>query len=146
MRVSSSNQQSLEIFLRQFFEIPGLALPPISIHFGIAGDLFTRLFRIDAITLGRHVLMNTANVNRDELGDLIIPSRLIVHEAAHVVQYYQRGTVRFLIEYLWDYSRNLLSQARRGDISLTVAYQEIGMEREARLAEAAFLGPETRVI
>jgi hypothetical protein len=70
----------------------------------------------------------------------------MVHEAAHVAQYSQRGVIRFLAGYLWDFTGNLTSQLRQSKLSLAAAYEEIEMEREARLAEAAFIGDETRAI
>lgn len=83
--------------------------------------------RASGITLGRHVYI------RRDLASAqgALPLTLVVHEVAHVAQYVQQGSVRFLARYLTDYARNLKSGMPDYE-----AYLNIPHEREARRAEA----------
>ncbi len=73
------------------------------------------------MTLGRHVLLLRGHEDRPTL---------IAHELVHVRQYAERGHLRFLARYLWDYTRNLLRLRNHRK-----AYLAIPTEVEAR-AEA----------
>jgi len=73
------------------------------------------------MTVGRHVLLLRGHEDR---------AVLIAHELVHVRQYAERGHVRFLARYLWDYARNLVRLR-----SHRQAYLAIPTEVEAR-AEA----------
>jgi Domain of unknown function (DUF4157) len=73
------------------------------------------------MTLGRHVLLLRGHEDRPVL---------VAHELVHVRQYADRGFVRFLARYLWDYARNLVRLRNHRE-----AYLAIPTEVEAR-AEA----------
>ena len=73
------------------------------------------------MTLGRHVLLLRGHEDR---------ATLIAHELVHVHQYAERGHLRFLARYLWDYARNLVRLRNHRK-----AYLAIPTEVEAR-AEA----------
>jgi Domain of unknown function (DUF4157) len=73
------------------------------------------------MTLGRHVLLLRGHEDRPVL---------VAHELVHVRQYADRGFVRFLARYLWDYAGNLVRLRSHRE-----AYLAIPTEVEAR-AEA----------
>lgn len=78
----------------------------------------------DAMTLGRLVL-----VRRDD--DRTGGSRLLAHELAHVAQYAEVGTVRFLWRYASEYFAKLarLRSPRQ-------AYEAVSFEADARAVTA----------
>src|SRR5829696_4634985 len=73
------------------------------------------------MTIGRHVLLLRGYEDRPTL---------IAHELVHVRQYAERGRLRFLARYLWDYVGNLVRLRNHRK-----AYLAIPTEVEAR-AEA----------
>jgi hypothetical protein len=91
-----------------------------------------------AMTLGRHVFVSPGLFRKDASGRLTLPGWLIVHEAAHVLQYAERGFVRFLAGYLRGYWRALRESGRWDVRARTAAYLSLEEEREARMAEDAY--------
>ncbi len=73
------------------------------------------------MTVGRHVMLLRGHEDR---------AVLVAHELVHVRQYADRGLVRFLARYLWDYAGNLVRLRNHRE-----AYLAIPTEVEAR-AEA----------
>ena len=88
-------------------------------HIALAG-------RAAGITLGRKVYIDHELFGEDGS----VPLQLVVHEVAHVVQYYRDGHLGFLTRYLADYARNL----RKG-MSDREAYLAIPHEVEARFVD-----------
>jgi hypothetical protein len=95
---------------------------------------------MSGITFGRHIFVRPSLVGRDARGRALVPARLLVHEAAHVLQYEERGFARFLFDYVRDYWRILRAGGRWGAQWRMAAYMAIEVEREARAAEHAYAG------
>jgi hypothetical protein len=138
LRLPPDGQDRLQQFFRDHTGDPSLCVPPLAISAGAAARLLTRVLGIAAITLGRRVLVAPALVSRDEQGALFLPAGLLVHEAAHVLQFASEGAFRFLARYVRDYLA-LLRAARRLDAAgRRAAYRAIPAERAARAAAAAY--------
>jgi hypothetical protein len=78
-------------------------------------------------------------VKTDSSGRASAPAWLLVHEAAHVLQYEERGFVRFLAGYLRSYLRVLIKGKDLSAAARTAAYLSIPEERAAREAERAYV-------
>jgi len=140
MRLSPDAHEELERFFREYRGDGGLRLPPISVHGGFAGGLLTRLAGgVSAITFGRHVFVSPQVLARRAGGGRRMPGWLLAHEAAHVLQYAERGWIRFFRDYLGGYFAALRSGGLGlGRAARTAAYLAIREECEARAAEEAF--------
>lgn len=138
MRLSGEAHSHVEQFFRMHRGDAGLVLPRIDIH----GGLFARLLMLSAgmgaMTLGRHIFVKPTLLSRDGAGRVTLPGWLVVHEAAHVLQYAERGFVRFLQGYLGGYWRALREGGRWDAAGRMAAYLAIEEEREAHAAEHAY--------
>ena len=106
MRLSDESHSHVEQFFREHLGDPGLALPRIRLHAGVCARLLMLASAgMGAVTLGRHVFVRPGLLRRDSGGRVTLPGWLVVHEAAHVLQYAERGLVRFLRCYLRGYWR-----------------------------------------
>jgi hypothetical protein len=143
MRLSAESHAKVEQFFREHLDEPGLNVPRINFHGGLAGWLFGVFVGMSAITLGRRVVVSPKLFGRDEGGRATLPGRLVVHEVAHVLQYEERGFARFLRDYLRGYWRALREGGRWDWRGRTAAYMSIAEEREARAAEDAFAAGRT---
>lgn len=94
---------------------------------------------MDGMTLGRHVFVRPSLLRCDVSGRLTLPGWLVVHEAAHVLQYAERGFVRFLHGYLRGYWRALRKGGHWDAAGRMAAYKAIAEELEARRAEEAYV-------
>src|SRR5687767_1654837 len=125
MRLSDESHTHVEQFFRAHRCDAGLALPRIHIH----GGLFARLLMLSAgmgaMTLGRHVFVRPGLLKREGAGRLTLPGWLVVHEAAHVLQYAERGFARFLAGYLRGYWRALRDGGRWDAAGRMAAYMAI---------------------
>ncbi len=139
MKLSAESQQLIETFLRERFRLETLKLPPISLYHGRVADWLTRTFKITAITFGRHIIVASKMVVRDESGRLSIPGWLIAHEATHVWQYKRAGFLGFLFSYLRGYWRALRGKRMWSGEARMAAYLAIEEECDARETEAAFM-------
>nr|MDQ3804191.1 DUF4157 domain-containing protein [Acidobacteriota bacterium] len=139
MKLSAETHQRVEAFFRRHTNDPGLTLPPIQIHGGRFADLLTRLIGISGITFGRHVFVRSRLVGRDAGGRATVSGWLMVHEAAHVLQYERSGYPRFFRTYLRGYWGALREGGRWDRAGRNAAYLAIAEEREARAAELAYL-------
>jgi hypothetical protein len=139
MRLSAETHREVEEFFRRHTGEAGLRLPPVEIHAGWVANLITRANNISGITFGRHVFVRSSLVARDGEGRARIGGRLLVHEAAHVLQYERRGLLRFLRAYLAGYWRALREGGRWDKAARTAAYLAIAEECEARAAEQAYV-------
>jgi hypothetical protein len=101
--------------------------------------MLMKVVRMDGITFGRNVFVRATLVGRDARGRATIPARLLVHEAAHVLQYERRGYARFFRDYLRGYLRGLRAGKRWDERGRMAAYFAIEEEREARSAEHAYV-------
>ena len=138
MKLSAETHRELEEFFRRHLNEPGLRLPDIRVHAGPFAHLLTALNGISGITFGRHVFVRSSLVGRDGEGRPTISGRLLVHEAAHVLQYERSGCPRFLRAYLRGYWRALREGGRWDRAARNAAYLAIAEEREARAAELAY--------
>lgn len=77
----------------------------------------------DAMAVRNVVFASRAALQRIEAGDALV---LLSHEAVHVEQWREHGTVGFLVRYLGDYIRG-----RAVGLPHHVAYRAIRFEREA---------------
>ncbi|HEX8560112.1 MAG TPA: DUF4157 domain-containing protein [Pyrinomonadaceae bacterium] len=138
MRLSDESRETVQRFFREHRGEPGLRLPPVRVHAGAAARLLTGLAGASGITFGRRVFVRPSLVGRDGRGRAVVPAALLVHEAAHVLQYEERGAARFLFDYLRGYWRALRAGRRWGAAGRVLAYLAIEEEREAYAAEQAF--------
>jgi hypothetical protein len=140
MRLSAEAHREVEEFFRRHTDGPGLVLPPVYVYAGAFARLLTRAAGgVGAITFGRRVFVRPSLVRRDSSGRAAVRGWLLVHEAAHVLQYEERGFVRFLIGYLRGYVRELRAGEGLGAGARTAAYLSIPEERAAREAERAYV-------
>ena len=139
MRLSDETHRRVEEFFRAHENDPGLKLPEIHVHAGALANLLTTLNGISGITFGRHVFVRPGLVGRDAAGRATLSGRLLVHEAAHVLQYERSGFLRFLRGYLRGYWRALRAGGRWDGAARHAAYLAIAEELEAREAERAFV-------
>ena len=90
-----------------------------------ASRLFEKLLlRNNAALALPHVVYMHSRAYRRPRAQL---ARLVVHEAIHVSQWRQTGSLKFAATYAWDYVRGRVG--RRGHVR---AYQEIRYEVQAR--------------
>ena len=138
MKLSAETHRQVEAFFRRHANDHALKLPPLEIHAGRFADLLTKLNGISGITFGRHVFVRSKLVGRDAGGRATLSARLLVHEAAHVLQYERRGYLKFLGGYLRGYWRGLRGGGRWDRAGRSAAYLAIADECEARAAELAY--------
>jgi len=139
MRLSDESHSQVEQFFRAHRGDPGLVLPRIRLHVGLFARLLMRASAgMGALTLGRHVFVVPGLLRKDPKGRVTLPGWLVVHEAAHVLQYAERGFVRFLWGYLRGYWRALCVGGRWDAAGCMAAYLALEEEREARRAEDAY--------
>ncbi len=139
MRLSDESHTHVEQFFREHLGEPGLVLPRIRLHVGVLAHLLMFASAgMGAMTLGRHVFVRPGLLRKDSKGRVTLPGWLVVHEAAHVLQYAEKGFVRFLWGYLCGYWRALRAGRRWDAAGRMAAYLALEEEREARRAEAAY--------
>jgi len=138
MKLSAESHRTMQEFFRGLRGEPGLRLPRFRVYAGPLSRLLLDSVGMSAITFGRRVFVSTRLVRRGGDGRLTVPGWLLVHEAAHVLQYEEKGFVRFLIGYLRSYWAGLRAGGRRGAAGRLAAYLAIPDECEAREAEHAF--------
>ena len=138
MRLSADTHDVLQHFFRQHLNDAELHLPPIRIHTGLVARLLMKANGMGAITFGRHVFVRPGLVKKDEEGRLCIPGWLLAHEATHVLQYEQRGYLRFFRDYLSGYWQALSKGKKWSAQGRRAAYMAIAEEQTAYEAEHAF--------
>jgi len=139
MRLSDESHERVERFFREHRGDPRLKLPPVYVHGGATARLLLWFAGMSGITFGRHVFIRPSLVRKDAEGRARVPGWLLVHEAAHVLQYEERGFARFLRDYLRGYWRALRGCGRWDAAGRMAAYREIAEEREACRAEDAYV-------
>jgi hypothetical protein len=139
MRLTDESHARVEQFFRAHRGDAGLVLPPLEFHGGLAARLLMWWAEMGAMTLGRRVFVRPSLFRREDDGRLTLPGWLVAHEAAHVLQYEERGFVRFLCDYLAGYWRALRGGGRWDAAGRMAAYLAIEEEREAREAEEAYV-------
>jgi hypothetical protein len=139
MRLSAESHREVEEFFRKHTGRSALVLPPVYVHAGALARVLTRPAKVSAITFGRRVFVRPSLVKVDSTGRATAPAWLLVHEAAHVLQYEERGLVRFLAGYLRSYLCVLIKGKGLGAGARTKAYLAIPEERAAREAERAYV-------
>lgn len=141
MRLSDESQREVEEFFREHVGRPGLSMPQVYVYSGGFAGLLTRAAGgVGAITFGRRVFVKPSLVRKDSEGRAKVPARLLVHEAAHVLQYEERGMLRFFAGYLRGYFRGLKEGGEGfGAAARNKAYLAIPEECAAREAERAYV-------
>jgi hypothetical protein len=140
MKLSAESHREVEEFFRKHSGTPRLVLPPVYVYAGGLAKLLTAAAGgVAAITFGRRVFVRPSLVGKDSGGRAELPAGLLVHEAAHVLQYAERGTLRFLAGYLLEYFRVLWGGKRLDAAARNTAYLAIPEERAAREAERAYV-------
>jgi hypothetical protein len=139
MRLSAESHREVEEFFRWHAGMPALVLPPVYVHAGALARVLTRPAKVSAITFGRRVFVRPSVVKTDSSGRASVPAWLLVHEAAHVLQYEERGFARFLAGYLRSYLCVLIKGKDLSAAARTAAYLSIPEERAAREAERAYV-------
>jgi hypothetical protein len=139
MRLSDDSHSHVEQFFRAHRGDAGLVLPRIHFHGGLLARALMLSAGVSAMTLGRHVFVRPGLFRRDARGRLTLPGWLVVHEAAHVLQYAEKGFAPFLWGYLGGYWSALREGGRWGAAGRMAAYLAIEEEREARAAEHAYV-------
>jgi hypothetical protein len=138
MKLSDKSHKKIEEFFRQHFADRNLSLPVFNLYLGRGARLITKTFKIDGITLGRHIFIAPHFLEQDIDGNWKLPFSLVVHEATHVLQYQKMGFIGFLFSYLKAWFAFLRSQRSRDLQTRWQAYYAIPHEEEARLAAAAY--------
>ena len=139
MRLSEESHARLEQFFGWYGRDEKLRLPLMFIHAGFFSHHLTRVLRIAAITIGRHIFVSRVYLERDERGRLTIQGGLLAHEAAHVRQFQREGFLPFLYNYLREYVTFLFRTGKLNATARRAAYEQITREQEAREVEAAYL-------
>jgi hypothetical protein len=139
MRLSEESHREVEEFFRKHEGRPGLVLPTVYVYAGLLARLLTEPARVGAITFGRRVFVRPSLIKRDSSGRASVPAWLLVHEAAHVLQYEECGFVGFLVGYLRSYVRGLEEGEGLNAAARNAAYLAIPEERAARAAEHAYV-------
>lgn len=143
MKLSASSRAELEDFFREFGGAADFRLPPVKVHAGRAVGWLTARAGIDAITLGRRVMVAPRHVRRGG-GARAVTGRLMAHEVAHLLQAERAGLLPFLFAYLREYWSGLRRAPKWDAAAHWRAYSEISFEREARAAERAYEGWRAR--
>jgi hypothetical protein len=107
----------------------------VRFYAGRFAGLLTRAFGISAIRFGSRVFVAPELLCRGADERLTLSAELVVHEAAHVLQYRRVGVVKFLSLYLRDYARALREERGSARERHRAAYLAISFEVEARAAE-----------
>lgn len=114
-------------------------MPPTRYYSGRLIGLFTAVFNIYAITLGRTIFLSPQTIRKDARGRLTMSGWLVVHECCHVLQYDREGFFQFLFSYIAEYLRSLCSLRKLDSNALFQAYVSIKKEREADEIEKAYI-------
>ncbi|HEX8635153.1 MAG TPA: DUF4157 domain-containing protein [Pyrinomonadaceae bacterium] len=139
MRLAEESRARLERFFRSYERDEELRLPVLSVHAGWWSGGLTRILRVGAITVGRHIFVSRKMVGRNVRGELTMPGWLLAHEAAHVRQFQKAGLLSFGFHYAREYL-TFLARGRKFDArARQEAYEQITREREAWAVEAAYL-------
>ena len=137
MILSPSSRAELEEFFREFRGDEDFRLPPVKVHAGRAVAWLTGRARIDAITLGRRVLVAPRQL-RSVGGARAVSGGLLAHEVAHLLQAERAGLLPFLFAYLREYVGGMRRAPKWDAAAHWRAYSEISFEREARAVERAY--------
>ena len=140
MKLEARSQERIQSFFRLYYRESDLVLPQIELIGGLTGRAITLFARASAMTLGKWIFLSPSGSKRvfDQLSRGRIEG-LLIHEAAHVLQYRRQGIGSFLYSYLRSYFvalwrlRGLTAAAR------LEAYRAIPQEAEAFSVEMAFI-------
>ena len=139
MKLADSSHRRLEGFFRYYFADDNFKLPAVHFYTGKLTALLTRAISVNGITFGGKVLIMPALVSRNRKNQKTLPDDLIVHEIMHVIQYAEKGFIKFLYLYLKIYWINLRKTREWNFGARRRAYLEIPFEIEAREAANEYL-------
>jgi hypothetical protein len=145
MLLAPESHRRLEEFFRFHLRDEALRLSRVRFYAGRFAGLLTRTFGISAITFGSRVFVAPELLCRGADDRLTLPAEIVVHEAAHVLQYRRTGVVKFLSLYLRDYARALRKESGGAREKHRAAYLAIGFEVEARAAREGYVAWRGRV-
>lgn len=139
MRLSPKTQQQFETFFRHYFDDQTLELHRVKIYARRGASLITKIIRVDGITIGRHIFIDSKLTKYDNQKRLCISKNLLSHEIAHVIQYQKSGFFGFLYKYIKDYFVILKGKKPRNAHARMESYWAIPHEIEARDAAKKFV-------
>lgn len=140
MTLCKDSHAQVEKFLREFFDDDLLQLPAIKFRRSKSVDVCLKLLGVAGLTLGRRVFIKREFFEREADGRLTLPGWLVVHEAAHVLQFARAGNVRFAFAYVNEYAAQMRWRRkifRRTELH-AASYYAISFEAEAYSVEAAY--------
>lgn len=132
MKLSREVHSEIQTFFRLYFNDENLVLPDCDIFIKRGARIFSKLFAINGITIGKRVFIKPSLVKRNKDNRPAISKNLLVHELTHVMQYQRRGFFGFLTKYFADYFLNLRRERDKSFNSRMNAYLNIPDEIEAR--------------
>ncbi len=138
MKLAAESQTHIQNFFRSHLRDETLELPSVSIYGNRFAGLLTGVCRVGGITFGRRIFVAPSFIKRNETGRLTIPGWLVAHEAMHMLQYKEHGTVGFLACYLHEFWQRLRETKRWDRAARMTAYLAIAEECVARAAEDAY--------
>jgi uncharacterized protein YjaZ len=139
MLLDGISHRRFEEFFRDFYGDDELILPKIHIYSRRGSRIVTTVLKVNGITIGRHIFIQTHLTWRDSENRLCAPKALIAHELTHSMQYARQGFFGFLKSYLGTFWK-LVRKTKKWDFdSRMQAYLDIPQEIEARRAARVFL-------
>ena len=140
MILCKDSHAQIEKFLREHFSDESLRLPAVKFHRSKSIDVCLKFFKVAGLTLGMRVFIKREFFAREADGRWTLPGWLVVHEAAHVLQFARFGNVRFAFAYIGEYAaqmRRRREQVHRAERH-AASYRAISFEVEAYAIEAAY--------
>jgi hypothetical protein len=138
MNLSKGSAQHLEEFLRDYSTKPDLTFPEITLYNNRLIDRIGFALGFDGLTFRKWIFVTRRVLNRKDVNDIDIDSAFLAHEAIHVLQYRQQGTLIFLMKYLCSFVSALRSAEGPLKAKVRNAYLAIPYEQEALQAEKYF--------
>lgn len=139
MKLSESSHRLIENFFRDYLRDESFILPKIYFYSGKITAFFTLISKSNGITFGKRIFIMPELVTFNAKNHKKLPEDLVVHEIMHVIQYQNKGFLKFLYVYLCDYWKNLKLHEKWDADSRQQAYLSIPFEIEAREAAKDFL-------
>lgn len=138
MRLS---EESRDLFI-EFFCERGFCekenFPEIRVYCRLGARVITTLVMADGITFGRRIFVSPKHVGRNEGARLVLSRNLLAHEIVHVIQYEERGYIRFAKVYVSEFWRRFRKKKHWTAKSWFEAYEAIPDEVEARRFASEF--------
>ena len=137
MRIDPRCVDEARVFLRAYLQRPDLELPAMHVHCGPLARLIVRLLGSQGTTIGTHIFTRPSLCEWNGDGRVRLPTRFLVHEATHVLQYRERGVVPFLVSYVGAYLSAIC--AEEGLRGIGLGMQRLVLRRHSAARLAAYL-------